>query len=54
MLIKLMILKRLSALKTFGKEELSIDKYIYEWYNQDYDSTDMIPLIGRVKYLIVI
>lgn len=41
--------KELSALKTFGKEELSIDEYIYEWYNQDYDSTDMIPIIGRVK-----
>jgi nitrite reductase/ring-hydroxylating ferredoxin subunit/glycine/D-amino acid oxidase-like deaminating enzyme len=41
--------KELEDLKDFGKGNLKISHYEYEWYNQDYQSTDKIPLIGRIK-----
>lgn len=41
--------KELSSLKSLGEKELGITEYLYEWYNQDYESTDQIPLIGQIK-----
>lgn len=41
--------KELFHLKDFGVKELGLTNYYYEWYNQDYDSTDQLPLIGRIK-----
>lgn len=38
----------INNLKKFGIEELGIPEYQYEWYTQDYQVPDLIPLIGRI------
>lgn len=38
----------MSNLKYFGIEELGMQDFIYEWYTQDYQVPDLIPLIGRI------
>lgn len=39
----------LRDLKEFGRNHFQIDEYLYEWYTQDYQVTDYIPFIGRIK-----
>lgn len=42
-------LTEISFLKKFGKENLGVADYQYAWFAQDYATTDLLPLIGRIK-----
>lgn len=42
-------LSEINRLKKFGKDKFGFPDYQYGWFAQDYATTDLFPLIGKIK-----